>query len=424
MKTETFMELIRNGETEKIEFKSQLSKDIGEEICAFQNTNGGYIFIGVTDDGKIIGCNSKKAKEMISQHVTNITPPTNVEFHHIEIDNKQVLGVYVAASERLCAIRGNVYIRAGTSKRPLSLQEIMMQAAETLLFEMDRTIIPKEKVDQHLVEQFLSQSRIAIYQPKTYLKQLGVINDKEELTLAGFLCFTKNPQATLPHTAVRLQYLDGSWKRIAGPLFHMIQEIEKECEQLFHQISVQPGFKRIDIHEYPMKAVREGVVNALVHRNYAIKSEIFIHFNEQSLTIKNPGSFPPGTSPSKPQPIPRNPLLYELLFQAGYVERQGRGIELIYDECKRHPFVSAEYNVASNFTTLIFHKEKASLSDKEKTLLSILSDGEKTASELALELNVSKPTVLKIIEPLRKINFIKKIGTGPSTRYKLDPSFK
>lgn len=424
MKTEMFMELIRNGETEKIEFKSKVSKDIGEEICAFQNSQGGYIFIGVTDEGKIIGCDSKKAKEMISQHVTNITPPTNVDFHHIEIDNKQVLGVHVAPSEKLCAIRGNVYIRAGTSKRPLSLQEIMMQAAETLLFEMDRTPIPKEKPDQHLVDQFLTQSRVKIHQPKSYLQQLGIINNKEELTLAGFLCFTENPQLTLPHTAVRFQYLDGSWKRITGPLFHMIDEIEKECEQLFRKIPIQPGFKRIDIHEYPMKAVREGVINALVHRNYAIKSEIFIQVDEQSISIKNPGSFPPGTSPQNPQPVPRNPLLYELMFQAGYVERQGRGIELIYDECKRHPFISAEYKVTSNFTTLTFHKEKASLSEKETNLLSILSDGEKTASELALKLKVSKPTVLKIIESLLKINFIKKIGSGPSTRYKLDTSLK
>lgn len=424
MKTGKFVDLIKKGETEKIEFKSQISKKIGEEICALQNTHGGYIFIGVTDEGKIIGCNLKRSKEKVSQHLNNITPPTKVKFHQIEIDSKQVLGVEVSSSDQLCAIGGNVYIRAGTSKRPLSLQEIMTQAAETLLFEMDRTPIPGEKVNQQLVEQFLSKARIDVYKPKKYLEQIGVETKEGTLTLAGFLFFTETPQSKLPHTSIRLLYKDGSWKRITGPLSKMIKEIEKEFEDLFRQVSVQPGFKRIDIQEYPMKAVREGVVNALVHRNYAIKSEIFIVFDEKGLKIKNPGSFPPGSTPSNPQPVPRNPILYELMFQSGYVERQGRGIELIYDECRKHPFVSAEYNMQDNFTTLIFHKQKKSLTDKEKEILSILAKGEKTASELSKDLDVSKPTVLKSIENLLEIGFVKKMGKGPSTRYKISNSLK
>lgn len=420
MKIEKFLDLIKKGENERIEFKSRISKDIGEEICALGNSNGGHIFIGVDDEGNIVGCNPKKAKEQSSQHLNNITPPINVKFHQVEIDNKYVLGIEIPYSKKLCSIGGSVYIRIGTSKRPLSLQEIMTQAAETLLFEMDRTPIPQEKANQEFVEEFISKARIDIYKPKRYLQQIGVKDNKGNLTLAGFLFFTKNPQLKLPHTSIRLQYKDESWKRITGPIWKMVEEIEKEFKDTFRLISVQPGFKRIDIHEYPMKAVREGVINALVHRNYAIKSEIFITLDSKGLKIKNPGSFPPGSSPNNPQPVPRNPLLYELMFQAGYVERQGRGIELIYEECEKHPFISAEYVVENNFTTLLFKKEKESLSEKEREIVSTLAESEKTASEIASELDVSKPTVLKSIYQLIEIGFVEKIGSGPSTRYRIN----
>ena len=63
MKIGKFLDLIKKGENERIEFKSRISKDIGEEICALGNSNGGHIFIGVDGEGNIVGCNPKKAKE-------------------------------------------------------------------------------------------------------------------------------------------------------------------------------------------------------------------------------------------------------------------------------------------------------------------------------------------------------------------------
>lgn len=75
MKTEEFLDYLKEGESENLEFKSRVSDDIGEEICALSNLDGGHIFVGVSDNGDIQGCNVKTSKEAISQHLNNITPP-------------------------------------------------------------------------------------------------------------------------------------------------------------------------------------------------------------------------------------------------------------------------------------------------------------------------------------------------------------
>ena len=419
MKTQKFLELIKEGENNKVEFKSKISKSIGEEICAFGNAKGGYIFIGITDDGDFEGCNTKSTKEIISQHLTNITPPLEVNYHLITIDDKDILIVEVPSSKHLCAIGGTVFIRIGTSKRPLSIQEILAMGTEYLLFEVDRTPTEEKEADKELVEHFVSQSRTDIKNSLQYLRNIGVWTKKGKLTIAGLLLFNKDPQSYLPHAAVRLTYHDDSWKRFTGPLWKIVEDLEKELRGIFSLTPIQPRFKRIDIHEYPMKAVREAIINAIAHRNYAIKSEVFLNLTPSSLKIKNPGSFPPGTTPEEPNPIPRNPIIYELMFQMGFVERQGCGIELIQMECKKHPFVSFKYNLSTNFTEIVFKKEKELLSNTEKEILSSLSDGEKTASEISSEIGMSKVTILRKIERLSEINFVEKIGKGPSTRYRL-----
>ncbi|MFW6083470.1 MAG: RNA-binding domain-containing protein [Thermoplasmatota archaeon] len=422
MDQETFLNLLKRGETQEIEFKTRVPKDIGEEICALANSNGGTILIGISDEGDLTGCNIKNSKEKISQHLNNITPPVEVEYDQTNIDEKEFLVVYVPKSDHLCGIGGTVFLRTGTSKRPLSIQEILAQGTETLLFEIDKTPTDKTPNDQY-IEKFASEARIEIKSIHEYLKNMEAITKEGKLTIASLLMFHEEPQSSLPHTSVRMTFQDGSWKRFKGPLWKIVKNLEEEMKNRFTLTSIQPGFKRLDVYEYPMKAIREALINALVHRNYGIKSEVFIDLSSNRLEIKNPGSFPPGTTPESPHPVPRNPILYELIFQMGYVERQGRGIQLIKKECEKHPFVSFKYEFDTNFTILNFKKEVNSFTEQEKEILSSLSEDEKSAKELASELDVSKVTVLKKIDRLRELKLVTKKGTGPSTRYKLEKEF-
>lgn len=137
-------------------------------------------------------------------------------------------------------------------------------------------------------------------------------------------------------------------------MFKLVDEVVRIVTGAKGFIEVFEGAKRIDIPlTLPSRVVREAIVNALVHRNYAIESETFVIVDKDEICFMNPGEFPPEVDPSDPLPIPRNPLLYEIMFQANYVEKEGFGIKMMREECRKIG-VEMLYEIKSSFTKLIF----------------------------------------------------------------------
>jgi len=413
------IDLIKEGETEKVEFKSKVTSGIGEEICALANALGGCILIGIRDDGNIIGCDPEQSKQMVSDHANNIIPPLNITFDISPINEKMVLAITIPQSKILCSIGGMAFIRIGTSKRPLSMQEIFTIGAENLLYHIDRTRTDQMDVDGSLVQEFQTSARTKVLNMEKYMLRTGALTTDGHLTLAGLLLFHDDPEPLVPHASIRLIDEDGNWKRYSGSFMRTIPLIEKDLRSRFNYYPIHVGFVRKDIPEYPIAAVREGIVNAVTHRNYAIMSEVFIEIKKDRLLIRNPGSFPPGTTPENPLPVPRNPVLYELMYQCGLVERQGRGIDLIRDECKEHPFVEFSYDIKPNYTILSFIRTRSHLTKEQMDVISVLSTEELSSSEMAHRLATTKSTVVKRLNGLIDLGIVERIGTGPSTRYRM-----
>jgi len=119
-----------------------------------------------------------------------------------------------------------------------------------------------------------------------------------------------------------------------------------------------------------------------------------------------------------PKPIPRNPVLYELMFEVGLVERQGSGIEMMRRIC-RDDKIKMEIISKDMFTTAVFEITMENLLDElELKILELLSSGEMNSSEIAEKLGVSKPTILKRVEKLVSLGYIESLGRGPTTRYR------
>ena len=133
--------LIRDGESEKVEFKQKTTKMIHKEITAFANAMGGYIIIGVDDDGKIVGTDVGKSLEIVSSAVQSIIPPLKITTQKIKFNDKDILVLRVEKGDLLCSVGGVVYIRIGTSARPLSVQEILMLASEMGTIQWDEGVL-------------------------------------------------------------------------------------------------------------------------------------------------------------------------------------------------------------------------------------------------------------------------------------------
>lgn len=426
MNSKQILKSLKEGESEKIEFKSRVTGDLGEEICAFANAEGGTIFIGVDDSGEVVGCDVKKSKKEASQFAGSITPPPKLRFQEVPFGGLKILAVEVDKSKMLCSLGGVVYLRVGSSKRPLSIQEIFSLGVEQLLFEMDKipTNVGAGELDKKSLSRFLEQREkrgLEHIEVNRLLKNLSVVarrNGKRVLSLAGLLFFHRKPQTHVPYSSVRVIEGEG-WKRFEGPVWKIVEDVHAHLVTSLRTVSLVVGTRREDYLEYPSKALREALVNSVTHRNYSICSEIFVHVEPDKLRIVNPGGFPPGTSVENPRPVPRNPLLYELMFQSGYVERQGRGIQLMKEECEKHPLVDVEFKLEPNFTEVVFLKRPMQgLSDLETKLYTLIRTP-RSSSQLARELGVSKVTVLRKLKRLSELGLVETQGAGAQRKYKV-----
>ena len=419
------LKLIKEGESERIEFKRDVTKDIYKEVCALANANGGYILIGVDDEGDIIGCDAKKALDILANSLQSITPPPKIKTHKLSIENKDIVVVEVEKSNTLCSVGGVAYIRIGTGIRPLSIQEIITLSTELGTINWDEMpSISVEHINMDYVRWFFETMERARGKkiPKEmwmkYLKSVKAVKG-DKLTNAGVLFFT-DASKFLP-CKCRVVFIDEeprSSKEYEGPVWRMIDEVFADIAREVQRIEVVIATKRIKIEEYPLRALREAIINAFAHRNYAIQSDIRIFIHPNRIVIRNPGGLMPGVDLNDPEHIPRNPALCQLLYDTGFIEKYGYGIIMIREECKKHPLVTVEFKATPNKFEVIFKKDVQSILEEiDKSILKILSTP-KRSSEIAKELGISKPTVLSHLKKLEGLGLVKKEGRSPHIKYR------
>jgi ATP-dependent DNA helicase RecG len=426
MDIEELIYLIKSGESELLEFKETIGRNVHHEIAAFANSDGGKILIGISDSGKIIGTQAKEAIEKITSSIQSIIPPPKIKTQKISIDGKDILVVDVDKSSTLCSIGGVVYFRAGTGVRPLSLQEIIMLSSEMGAIHWDEIpMLTKKEARPEYIDWFFKRieetrgKTIAKGNRDRYLRSAGAQND-DKLTNAGILFFT---DATEHISSARIRKVgmnEGGpiWsEEYEGPVWKVIEEAYKGLIRELKRLDIVSGTRRVKVEEYPPRAIREALINAVAHRNYTISADVKILVYPDRLEIKNPGSLMPGVEISDPEHIPRNPSLSNLLFDSGYIERYGFGIKMIEEEVSSHPFCSVEFKASPSSFTVIFRKDITSLLDEMDNQILKLVQVPTKSGEIAVRLNVSKNTILKRIDKLENLGLIEKKGSGPRIMY-------
>ncbi len=437
--------LIQSGESEHVEFKRKATKTLHHEIAAFANADGGHIIIGVDDNGKLLGTDVKAALEKITSSLQSIIPLPRITTNKITVDGRDILVIGIEKSSALCSIGGIVYIRIGTSVRPLSIQEILMIASELGTINWDETpMIPKTDADPHYIDWFFEKVRenrgktIAKGDRNRYLRSAGALHTfplescssttpegvvalrNEKLTNAGVLFFT-NATEHIPHAKIRRIGMEKEgpvWsKEYDGPVWQVIETVYTDLLRDIRRLDVVVGAHRIKIDEYPSRAIREAIINAVAHRNYTINADVKIFHYPDRFEIKNPGGLLPGVDITDPEHIPRNTALSNLLYDTGYIERYGFGIRMIHDEVARHPLCTVEFKPSSATFTVIFRKEMSLvMDDRDREIVKNLNKPMRS-SEIAQLLGVSKPTAIRRLKKLEELNLVEREGKGAHTCY-------
>ena len=420
---EKLMKDLKQGENERIEFKKGFTKELLRDIVAFANTKGGTIYVGIDNKGTIIGV-EESIKDKIWQALQSIIPPVNAKISSLYVGEKLVVVIEVEKSRALHSIGGVVYIRVGPNNRPLNPQELFEKASESLLLKWDE--MPSEyhekeinKEAWRLFKKKAKENReISLPPLSTFLEGKSLLTQNKKLKNAAALMFVDQ----LSSSKYGITFL---WKekgevikekRISKNLVESIEEAFSIIKTSIKKVPIkEKGIGKVMIYEYPLWGLREALVNAIAHRNYVDESPVYVIFTSSYVKITNPGSFPPGVSIEKPRHKPRNSLICELLYLAGYIEKFGQGIEKIKKEVANHPLVSVNW-VTNSTTEIIFEKAKQLFSD-EQMVLKLLEEP-LSSSQIAKNLGFSKKKTLSLLSRLIALGLVEKVGSGRATKYK------
>ncbi len=414
---------IAEGESEEVEFKEdskETYKKIAKEISALANTNGGLILIGVSDKGEVVGIKrgEREVIKKISDSMLTLIPKPRVKLYALSIEGKKIVVVEVERSRELVAHANNAYIRIGTNIRPLSIQEIISRMINERRVHFDEMVsaLPLTALQKKLIEEYIKlRQKKGLPGSIKDLEKMGLAKGKSA-TNGGVLLFYSHPQKLFPLSVIRIVRWDINEekmevvKEIEGSILEQLKEALYWVEREVKEVEYRSAGRRISIKEYPLVALREAIINAVAHKNYAISSPVYIAFYPSKIVITNPGLLPPNIL-EHPHHLPTNPIISEVLWVWGYIEAFGTGIKKIKKECERHPLVEVEFYSDGNVVEVSFIKKSG-----EDEVLMLLSEP-KSSSEIARALGISKPTVLKLIKPLLEQGLVKAVGKGKGRKY-------
>lgn len=433
------------GEGLKVEFKEKLA-NLDREIVAFANTVGGVIYLGVDDSGKIVGVTIDNAfKSQVADIAHNCDPSIKIKLH--EYRKEKVLAVHVeSGNDKPYRCKEGFYIRNGPSTQKLKRDEIVALINQTDKFRFDEAIneyfqFPKDFSKEALEEYLHICGIVSHASPHDVLISLNAaVEEQKQLkfTNAGVLFFAKEPQKFFPEsyiTAVKYKTMDRfsiiDKKDFLGS---PISQIEQTLSFLIRHMNVEPVISmernpvlgtRQDVYEYSPVALREAIINAVVHRDYLYdSSHIYVHMFPDFIEIENPGGLYRGLSLEDlgKRSVRRNRLIADMLHRSRFIEKVGSGFSRMQKALSDNNNPPLEV-VATNFFNIRFYKrmttvELSKLTPRQISVYQIIYNSEGiNKRHIALQAQLSEDTVLREIHHLIDLNLVAKQGVGRATTY-------
>ncbi len=340
-------------EQQNIEYKSSWHDDYLKWVCGFANAQGGVIFIGKDDNGNVVGIDDyKKLMDEIPNKIRNVMGiATEVNLH--EENTKYFIEIVVHPYSVPVSLRGRYYYRSGSTKQELtgaSLNEFLLKKSGKTWDDVVEPRATFDDIDEKTFNAFLVMSREKGRLPNVEGLTTAEIFDKlrlvenGQLKRAALILFGKDPGRFFQSTFVRIGRFG---KDDVDLIFHESEEgnlvilQQQVLEQILHKFIIRQvsfeGMYRIETPEYPTAALREIILNALVHRNYmGVHTQIRVY--DDKITFWNDGELAQNLSIEKLKgfhsSFPRNTLIAEVCFKGGLIDSWGSGIAKIYNAFK------------------------------------------------------------------------------------------
>ena len=450
---------LRSGESTRVEFASDAEdlEHIGCTVCAMLNSEGGSVFIGVDGRGKLVGVsNAEYEAQVLQDHLRKKISPSVLLLSatvHEEGGQALISIEIVTGQDQPYVYEGAVYLRHGSQNRradAAALRRLVQEEASRpeRWERWPSMALEEEDLDRDEIgrmgEEVERTGRIRFKRPESIyaqLRELGVFRSGQYTNAADVL-FATNPALRHPQIRVRTicftedkdssEYVDD--RVLQGPLVKVLDEAEGFVRRNM-RISVSFGSKALrtdDRPAYPHEVIREGLVNAFAHRDYAdFSGGLAVRLYPSRLEIWNSGHFPEGITPGdlkKNHPsIPVNPDIAHVLHVRNYMNRIGRGTQNIVNACRAHGLRPPKWEDTSLGVTLTLYAPSPAspgaeaFNDRQSALLGALTRGEEIRPgdyRDRFAEGVSERQARRDLKELEEANLLEQVGSGRATRYR------
>ncbi|MCL2148249.1 MAG: helix-turn-helix domain-containing protein [Methanomassiliicoccaceae archaeon] len=447
--------ILAEGEGYRTEFKGSPNKDLASEACAFANSSGGRIFIGIDDKGRVVGTDTgNAARSRIQDTINNIEPRPDTT---LEVYDDIIVVTVQEGKDKPYMCSDGFYLRMGPNSQKLDRKGICDFLKEEGVIMYDSLVRNKFKVKDNFDEKAY----------KKYIEKAGISDTlSQEHVLRHLHCAELNMEGELVYTNVgALFFRDNEddvffrYAQIVCVLFKgldkfkvidsarfcggMLDNIDRSMEFLWRNLRARHeirGVRREEILEIPEGALREAVVNAACHRDYFEEgANVMVEIYDDRVVVHNPGGLPKGLTLDKlgEKSVTRNNLIAEMLFRAEYIEKMGTGIKKIRGLMEGAGLEAPTFESTGFFTVTFkrplmhtltiervqgdtFPKPPVNLSENEVKICNIISKNNNvTAEELSLLLGKSESTVRRILKQLTEKGIIERTGSRKDGSWKL-----
>ena len=433
-------------EQQIIEYKSIWKDKYLQWICGFANAQGGRLIIGKDDSGNSVGLqNAKKLLEDIPNKIKDILGIiADVNLH--ETAQGDFIEIIVEPHPNPVNYKGEYHYRSGATKQELkgaALDKFLLQKQGK---KWDGVAIPnvsiselKQETFEFFKEKGINSKRLDEESRKDTPEQLLnnlKLTDNGHLKRAALLLFHPDPEKFVTGAFTKIGFFRTDSDLLFQDDIHgnLFEQVERTMELLLTKYTKAmisyKGLSRIETYEYPEEALREALLNAVAHKDYAGCTPIQISVYQEKIMFWNIGQLPENWTidmlQQKHSSIPYNPDIANAFFRSGYVEAWGRGIEKINSYCTEAglPLPLISYNHSGcwvEFRKNIYNAEilrERGLNERQiDALLFYKEKGQITSPEYAQKYNVSDRTARRDLSDLVDKKLLKNEGDTKSSRY-------
>lgn len=434
-------------ESKLLEFKSKVTdfSALIKTSIAFANAAGGRIIIGIDDKTrKIVGLTEKERMRLhddFSNSLYDSASPNLVpQIYDQNFGEHTVTIIEIPASPRKpyflksAGVANGTYIRIGSSTRKANQEYIedLVREAQRITFDEEIVRQPIKILSEELLSQFYGKSvtQKRLLADKIIIQQVA---NKEILvpTVAGILMFAEEPHTYIAEALIRCTRFKGKEGRniirteeVTGPIEQQSETAIKILEAWLAADYELQGAKLKGHLPIPIDALREAILNALLHRKYNIPGAIKIAIYDDRLEVFSPGCFPGLVDINNLGDgitYLRNPILVKIARHMRLIETLGTGIRLIFDSCYKAGIMAPVFYDEGDFVKVVFYFQpnvELKKSDTEAILALARSSRQITAAEVSNYLSISRNTAIRKLNSLVQNNKLIKVGKGPSVKYK------